>query len=82
MTIDNNNSQQSFSLKAIYRFIGGATLGAFVVSIPILYGSSTNLSLFQVGIASLLIILCGLLSSIWGEKFINAVMDILNASSL
>ncbi|MEA5581777.1 hypothetical protein VB620_10560 [Nodularia harveyana UHCC-0300] len=82
MTIEENGSKRVLTIKAIYKFIGGAALGIFVVSIPILYGSSTDVNLFQVSMASLLIIVCGLLSSIWGEKFINSVMNVLNSSGL
>lgn len=79
MTSEDTNLKQGNSAKFIYRFLGGATLGAFVVSIPISYGSSIDLNLVQLGIASLLIILCGLLSSLWGEKFIEAVTGVLNS---
>ncbi|TAE61940.1 MAG: hypothetical protein EAZ87_00525 [Nostocales cyanobacterium] len=83
MNLKKSESQSGVILKTIYKFIGGATLGGFVVSIPILYyGASTNLSLLQICFVLTVIITSGLLSSIWGEKFINAVMDILNASSL
>jgi ribosome biogenesis protein Tsr3 len=79
MTSEETNLKQRNGAKVIYRFLGGAALGAFVVIIPISYGSSMDLNLVQVGIASLLIISSGLLSSIWGEKFIDAVMQVLNS---
>ncbi|MCM0594182.1 MAG: hypothetical protein HEQ35_04905 [Gloeotrichia echinulata IR180] len=79
MTSENTDLKLRSRAKLIYRFLGGAALGAFVVSIPISYGSSIDLNLVQVGIASLLIISCGLLSSIWGEKFIDAVTRVLNS---
>jgi hypothetical protein len=79
MTSEETNLKQRSGAKVIYRFLGGAALGAFVVIIPISYGSSIDLNLVQVGIASLLVISSGLLSSIWGEKFIDAVMQVLNS---
>lgn len=82
MNLNKSNSQSSLSIKTIYKFVGGATLGAFMVIIPILYGASPDLSLFQVCIALLLIISSGLLSSIWGNKFIDAVMGVFNSSGL
>jgi len=81
MTSENTDSKQASVTKVIYQFLGGATLGAFVVAIPILYGSSINLSLVQVGVASALVISCGLLSSLWGEKFVDIVMRVLDGTS-
>jgi hypothetical protein len=79
MTSEDTNLKQRSSAKVIYRFFGGAVLGAFVVIIPISYGSSIDLNLVQIGIAFSLIISCGLLSSVWGDKFIDAVMRVLNS---
>ncbi|NET71876.1 MAG: hypothetical protein F6K62_13370 [Sphaerospermopsis sp. SIO1G2] len=82
MNLNKDNKQSGFSIKTIYKFCGGATLGAFLVSLPILYGASTDLSLFQVCIALIVIISFGILSSIWGEKFVDAVMNVFNSSGL
>jgi hypothetical protein len=79
MTSEDTNIKQRSGAKVIYRFFGGAVLGAFVVIIPISYGSSIDLNLVQIGIAFSLIISCGLLSSVWGDKFIDAVMRVLNS---
>lgn len=82
MTSDNTDSKQRSFTKVIYRFLGGAVLGVLVVLIPITYGTFNNWSSGQVGIASFLVILCGLLSIVWGEKFIDMVMRMLNATGL
>jgi hypothetical protein len=82
MNSKNNDSKQPSLTQVIYRFLGGAALGNFVVIIFISYGSSIDLNLVQVSVASLLVITCGLLSSIWGEKFIDTVTRILNGASL
>jgi hypothetical protein len=79
MTSEDTNLKQRSGAKVIYRFLGGAALGAFVVIIPISYGSSIDLNLVQIGIAFSLIISCGLLSSVWGDKFIDAVTRVLNS---
>jgi hypothetical protein len=79
MNSENPNFKQRFCLKHIYRFLGGAALGAFIAIIPISYGSSTDLNWVQISIALLLVLSCGVLSSIWGEKFIDAVMNTLNS---
>ena len=79
MTSEEAELKKRFGAKAIYRFLGGAALGAFIVMIPISYGSEVDLSLVQVTIASLMVLTCGVLSSLWGEKFMDAVMQLLNA---
>lgn len=82
MTSDNTDSKQRSFTKVIYRFLGGAALGTLVVLIPVTYGRFNDLGLLQAGVASLLIILCGLLSIVWGEKFIDVVMRMLNNTGL
>jgi ABC-type antimicrobial peptide transport system permease subunit len=82
MNTEDSDLKLRSSAKVIYRFLGGAALGAFVVIIPISYGSSIDLNLIQISIALLLMVSCGLLSSVWGEKFIDTVMRVLNFSGL
>jgi hypothetical protein len=79
---EDTDSKPSSGSKVIYRFLGGIALGTFVVAVPISYGSPIDLSLVQVGIASTLILSCGLLSSVWGEKFVDLVMRVLNGTGL
>jgi ribosome biogenesis protein Tsr3 len=79
MTSENTDSKQPSVTKGIYRFLGGAALGAFVAAIPVFYGASIDLNLAQVGIASALILSCGFLSIAWGEKFIDIVARTLNS---
>jgi len=64
--------------KGLFRFLGGAACGAFLVSIPGLYGASVDWGLLQIGIATLMVIASGGLATLWGEKFIDAVMRTLN----
>lgn len=82
MTSDNSDSKQRSSLKVLYRFLGGATVGILVLFIPMTYGKFNDLGLVQAGVASFLVILCGLLSIVWGEKFIDVVMRMLNGTGL
>lgn len=79
MASEDTELKQRQSTKVIYRFLGGAALGALMVSIPISYGSLTDLNLVQVGVASLLVLSTGLLSSMWGEKFIAALTQVLDS---
>jgi hypothetical protein len=82
MKSEDPDPKQPFVTRVIYRFLGGAALGAFVVFIPISYGSLANLNLAQASVASGLIVLFGLLSSIWGDKFIDIVARMLNGTGL
>ncbi len=82
MTSDDTDSKQGSSLKVIYRFLGGATVGTLILLIPLTYGTLNDLGLVQAGVASLLVILCGLLSIVWGEKFIDVVVRMLNGTGL
>jgi hypothetical protein len=76
MTSEDTNLKKRPVTKVIYQFLMGALLGAFVIIIipTYSYGSFADLNLVQVGFASLLVVSFGMLSSIWGEKFIDAVM--------
>jgi hypothetical protein len=82
MPSEDMDSNQITVTKVGSRFLGGAALGALIVAMPISYGSSVDLSLGQIGIASVTILSCGLLSSIWGDKFIDTVMSALNNTGL
>lgn len=82
MTSKNISSKQHSITKVIYRFLGGATLGIFIVLIPLSCGSSIDFNLIQICVTLMLVISCGLLSSIWGEKFIDKVTYALNSFTL
>jgi hypothetical protein len=88
MKFKDNDGKQAFVTKIIYRFFGGAALGTFVVAIFILNElffnneSFNNLNLVRVSILIMLIISSGLLSIVWGEKFIDAVMRVLDNTNL
>ncbi|KGF72557.1 hypothetical protein DO97_07730 [Neosynechococcus sphagnicola sy1] len=82
MTPENPDVNQRSGTASIYRFLRGAALAAFVILIPISAGSSMDFNLVQVSFASLLAISCGLLSSLWGDKFIDRVTRVLNSFAL
>lgn len=82
MTCDNDNAKKYSFIQVIYRFLGGAALGGLILLIPITYGTFNKIELVQVGGALLLIVLCGLSSIVWGKKFTELVMRILNGTGL
>ncbi len=82
MTSDNTDSKQRSFLKFIYRFFGGAVVGTLLLLIPVTYGTFNDLGVIQASIALLIVILCGSLSIVWGEKFIDVVMRMLSSTGL
>jgi hypothetical protein len=79
MDLKETDLNPRFSRKAVYRFMGGVALGALVVAIPFSYGASSALTLIQAGLASLVMLSSGLLSSLYGNQFIDAVMRVLDS---
>ncbi|MBD2038637.1 hypothetical protein H6F76_27160 [Leptolyngbya sp. FACHB-321] len=80
MTSEDSKLQKQ-STNVAYRFLGGAALGTFMVLIPYLL-TFRELNLSHAGAALVLIASCGLLSSLWGKKFIEALMRLLESSGL
>ncbi len=75
------DSKQRPVTKMVYLFFGGAAAGLFMVLV--LYSFSfVELNWLNVGVATLAIGLCGVLSSIFGIRFIDQLMDTLGSSGL
>jgi hypothetical protein len=81
MASDETDQKKLSADNAVYRFLGGAALGTFMVVIPYLL-SSIELNLLNIVIATLLVVSCGLLSSLFGKRFIAALIRSLESSGL
>lgn len=81
MASEDTDLKQHSAANFVYRFLGGSALGLFMVIIPFLL-SSVELNLLTIGAASLLVVSCGLLSSLLGTRFINALIRSLESSGL
>jgi len=81
MASDETDQKKLSADNAVYRFLGGAALGTFMVVIPYLL-SSIEFNLLNIGIATLLVVSCGLLSSLFGKRFIAALIRSLESSGL
>lgn len=81
MTSEDNDLEQRSASKTAYLFLGGITTGAFAMLILDSF-FPVELNMLNVGIAIVVVMSCGLLSSIFGKSFINALMDVLGSSSL
>jgi hypothetical protein len=73
-------TEQRSAMNIFYRFLGGAAIGALLVIIPTSYGSF-DIGPVQIGFASLMVISCGLLGSVLGKKFIDAMLQALESFS-
>jgi hypothetical protein len=81
MASEETDLKKDSAANVVYRFLGGAALGTFMVVIPYLL-SKRELNLLNIGIATLLVVSCGLLSSLWGKRFIAALIRSLESSGL
>ncbi|MEC5031302.1 MAG: hypothetical protein SAL07_15495 [Oscillatoria sp. PMC 1051.18] len=82
MKLENQQPQKASLTESILRFLGGAALAAFLIFIPVSLGGRIDWNLLQISIALFLVIGCGLLSTFFGKRFINAVMSSLESFSL
>ena len=81
MAAKDTDLKQRPAAKAVYLFFGGAAAGIFMVLV--LYSFSlVELTWLNVGVAIVAIGLCGLLSSLFGIRFIDKLMDTLGSSGL
>ena len=82
MTSEQADLEKSPSAAQVfYRFLGGAALGAFMVSVPYWF-LAIETDFLHLGMASLLVLSCGLLASVFGEKFIESLAQALTGSGL
>lgn len=78
MSNEETELQKRSHVSLIYKFLGGAALGALVISIPFSYSSALDLSPLQMALAGFVVVSSGVLTSLWGQKFIDAVTQMLN----
>ncbi|MGG6237488.1 hypothetical protein ACQ4N7_02520 [Nodosilinea sp. AN01ver1] len=62
----------------IQRFVGGAAIATFLSIILMSYGVPIDWSWTQMGTVAGLALMFGLLSAVWGQRFIDAAMQALN----
>lgn len=69
-------------LPTLRRFFGGAIGGGAITALPLLYGASPSLTPTQWGLAAGLVLLCGLLASVWGRHFMNSLIRTFDSTGL
>jgi len=63
------------------RFAGGAGMSALITAVPFSAGYSSQLSIFQISLAGFLVVISGVMSCLWGDKFLDAVSKSLDSTS-
>jgi CDP-diglyceride synthetase len=79
MTPEDTRLKQYSVATTIYRFLGGCVLGILLVFIPYSI-TSIELNPLNLGVASLLVLLCGVLASVLGQRFLAALTRSLESS--
>jgi hypothetical protein len=62
------------------RCLGGTAMGALIVSVPFLAGHPFQLGLVQLSFAVLIVTTSGVMSCLWGDRFLDAVSRALDAT--
>ncbi|MEM9449814.1 MAG: hypothetical protein AAGA75_14900 [Cyanobacteria bacterium P01_E01_bin.6] len=78
--ISSTDTEKS-SMHQLYRFLGGAVLGAFMVLVPY-WLAPIDVTPLSIGVGSALVITCGLLSVRFGKQFFETLANLLGASGL
>ena len=81
MSAKNLDDRLSFSSKKIYAFVAGAAVGGFMLTIPYWF-SAIESSPLHIGISILLVLTCGILAGLLGEKFIQSLAQAMSDSGL
>lgn len=81
MQTDNNRPERPMLFEWAYRFLLGSVLGLVVASLPALFISLSTLSWQMSYIVALggLVLLCGLLGAVLGDRFLGGVMRFLES---
>ncbi len=64
------------------RFVGGAAMGALIVSVPFSAGYASQPSTLQLAVAAFVVLSAGVMSSLWGERFLEAISKALDSTSV
>jgi hypothetical protein len=64
------------------RFVAGAGMGALIIAVPFSAGYASQLSIFQISLAGLVVVTSGVMSCLWGDKFLDTVSKALDSTSV
>lgn len=64
------------------RFSGGAAMGTLIAAVPFSAGYASQLSICQISLAGLIVVTSGVLSCLWGDRFLDTVSKALDSTSV
>lgn len=65
-----------------FRFVGGTAMGSLIVSVPFSAGYAFQLSTVQLAVAAMVVLSAGVMSSLWGERFLEAISKALDSTAV
>ncbi len=75
-----HNAQQSSPSGLVLRFAAGAGMGALITLVPFSAGFSPESGPIPIIVAALVVVASGLLSSLWRDRFLDAVSRALDST--
>lgn len=64
------------------RFVGGVAMGTLIVPVPFSAGYASQPSIVQLAVAAFVVLLAGVMSSLWGERFLEAISKAIDSTSV
>jgi len=64
------------------RYAAGAGMGALILSVPFSAGDASQFSIVQISVAGLVVVTSGVLSCLWGDRFLDSVSKALDFTSV
>jgi len=64
------------------RFAAGAGTSALIVAVPFSAGDASHISIVQIIVAGLVVVTSGVLSCLWGDRFLDSVSKALDSTSV
>lgn len=74
-----SQQQRMLSARAL-RFAAGAGMGALITWVPVSAGVAPDSSPVAIIVSALVVVASGLLSSLWGDRFLDAVSRALDST--
>jgi len=64
------------------RCAAGAGMGTLIAAVPFSAGSASQLSIVQVSVAGIVVVISGVMSCLWGDRFLDSVSKALDSTSV
>ncbi len=74
-------AKKTFSAMTL-RFAGGAGMGALISAVPFSAGYATQLSILQISLVGIVVVASGVMSCLWGDRFLDTISKALDSTSV